>query len=545
MVNTPGQILQIILSLIRTNEIEQCIPTTFTHSLTEVLENCMDHIQTMVKMLRNSKQKIPVPAVKSLIATNLYYRDWCHEMITTSATNRKNVSWHNGMRFYLESDADVPTVVVRQHLESAVYGFEYTGTVPRLIWSQSTEKGYRAIWGAIQMKMGLVGYGGESVGKLEIYKDFARALGNHSLVFNCGYDLSSKVLSRLLTGMAMTGCFLILTNIDCLNDSNISLIMNSISNFRDAMMKNESSLNFLGHSIKIPRNAILTCLSTISPKNSVLPRFTTHVRSQMRVVSFCMPNIVAWTQSKMYTHGFEESEKLGQKLANLFLYALDHVSIQSHYDFSIRTLRVILKIAESHLRKGSLGEKDAIITAINSYVIPKLIFDDIEIFRNFMALSFGPHTTNTIINEKLHPEVEDISFLYHRKLVRECIDQFTQLMEHGQHAIVLGKAGVGKSTTIKSVSKLLKADLHIINPLGIPSGFLFGVDEAMSFEKGILEFLLENQVSTEPKWILFDGPFGSWVENISALLMKEAGGSLCLTNGKRIFLDNSTTVMST
>jgi hypothetical protein len=55
-------------------------------------------------------------------------------------------------------------------------------------------------------------------------------------------------------------------------------------------------------------------------------------------------------------------------------------------DFSIRALRIVIRISESMLKKGlqgaCLNEKDAIVAAVTSYIIPKLTQDDIGIIIN-------------------------------------------------------------------------------------------------------------------------------------------------------------------
>lgn len=119
------------------------------------------------------------------------------------------------------------------------------------------------------------------------------------------------------------------------------------------------------------------------------------------------------------------------------------------------------------------------------------------------------------------------------------------MMEHSQHAIVLGKTGVGKTSMIKTVSKIVSSDLHIINPVGLPSGYLFGFNDSFFFEKGVVETVLELPThELKPKWILFDGAWTSWwIDGISSIFQKDAGGSLCISNGNRIFLEPNTTVL--
>lgn len=352
--DTPGQVLQLILQIVRTDELEECVPTKYTHSLTDVAANCIDHVTEMVCSMKKLKKLSCSNAIKSLIATELYYRDWCQEMITNSTNNPKCLNWYRGMRYYL-GDEDIPSVTVKQNLEVAHYGFEYLGSSPRLVWSQSIQTGFSAIWGAIQMNMGVVGYGPDSVGKSDIYRDFSRAVGKFSLFFNCNNEVTSLMLTRLLTGMAMTGCFLILTHFDSLDDTNMSLVLNAISKFRELISrKDNNQIIFMDRAIKLPSNVSLSCLTTISASSISRPEFSSIARSQMRFVAFHVPNIVSWTQSMLFVHGFGDAYKLGKHLGSLFVMASDHVSRQAHYDFTLRTLRIIIRVAEMHTIQGNI-----------------------------------------------------------------------------------------------------------------------------------------------------------------------------------------------
>jgi hypothetical protein len=99
----------------------------------------------------------------------------------------------------------------------------------------------------------------------------------------------------------------LLVNFDRLNDNNVSFILNALSNFREYKSREDSTLSLFGRTIKLSPNTILSCLTTISPASIKLPRFTSLVRSQMRVVAFSVPNMIMWTQSMLYMHGFEDA----------------------------------------------------------------------------------------------------------------------------------------------------------------------------------------------------------------------------------------------
>ena len=48
----PGQLVILALQIIRTHEINQCIPTRYTISLTDVCARCFDNIEEMINLMR-------------------------------------------------------------------------------------------------------------------------------------------------------------------------------------------------------------------------------------------------------------------------------------------------------------------------------------------------------------------------------------------------------------------------------------------------------------------------------------------------------------
>lgn len=548
---TPGQVLHLLLNVVRTAEIAQTVTVRHTHTLAYVVESCNNHISDIVVLLKNAGISIYTRNIlKTLVSTEIMYRDWSEEMISKNVNNQKCSTWNKQLKYYLEySEHDAMSLLVKQNTETAVYAFEYLGTSPRIFWSSASQTIYSTIWGSLQLHMGIVTYGPESVDKSEIVKDFVRSIGRFSSYFNCSNVVSTDILTRLLVGMAMTGCILILTHIDLLQDPHINFVLNALSSLRDSVNRGDGTLPyFLGRQVKIPTNSLSAAICSVSTESAAKTGFFEKFRTEMRIVSVEMPNILAWTQACLAAGGFDDAGRLGEKLSRLFRMSQDQLSKQAHYDFSLRTMKTVLILAESYFKDAthdSVVELNAILYAINAYISPKLYHDDCLIFNDLVTLIFSSNLPSPAVNEKLQTQITDIGFEYHKELVSNTINQFVHMMRHDQHIIILGATGVGKSSLIQSASKILCSKTHFINPAGMPQNCLFGNDKAMLLEKGVLETVLESPTEGfSAKWLVFTGSLESkWTDGISSLFERDVGGALCFPSGKRLFLPLKTNIL--
>ncbi|KAJ8324801.1 hypothetical protein O5D80_007029 [Batrachochytrium dendrobatidis] len=550
--NTPSQIIQLAFQIMRTTELQTCIENNNTSSIFDFINQSKDNINRLAALIRQGDTNpSTIHSWKAMIILEINYRDWGQDLYKDRVYDVTSFKWLKGLRYYFSEETN--TVTVRQYLQSAVYGFEYVGSTSRLCWANISERGYAAIWGAMHLKMGVTGYGPVSIGKTEVFKDFARAVGKFAVFFNCSEGVSPQALTRLMTGMAMTGCYLLMTHLDKLEYTTLSIVWQAISSLRDfAERKDAASVSFLGRIIKLPPSSNVPFFSTISPDSLTSPNFIAALRSQCRLVAFAAPDQVAIASGLLHMAAFTDAQNLAEKISALFVMAGDQLSRQTHYDFNLRTIRTVIRLADASCAQGNSNqETKAVVKAITSYIVPKLIFDDFSVFTNLIETVFGAcyntlDTENPKRESKYEMAISKLEPFSIQQLVFKTIDHFIQIIETGQHAIVLGKVGVGKTSLIHGASSVLGSVVDVVNPRALPSTFLFGFQESTGYQKGIIESIADKAYKSLDKnfWLVFDGPLeSSWADSVSSMLQIEEGGALCLSNGKRVILGSNMTVV--
>lgn len=236
----------------------------------------------------------------------------------------------------------------------------------------------------------------------------------------------------------------------------------------------------------------------------------------------------------------------------------EQLSHQHHYDFNLRTIKVILKMS-CHLKriKSHLSETEAVLRAIIDVNLPKLVDQDIVIFKEICTQIF-PLIHITEFEECLFTKrIETIlekNRLRQTPYVIEKIKQIYYLLGIRNGVIIVGDSMSGKTTAWKTLAETLKdlkvhplsnvteydVNFRIINPKSTTLGQFFGQLDSMTQEwcDGVLaktfrEMVLATMSAQTRAWIIFDGPVDPlWIESLHTLL--DDNRKLSLASGEMI-----------
>ena len=114
-------------------------------------------------------------------------------------------TWQMQLRFYWDVEFD--DCVVRQVNAKILYGCEYQSGLSRLVITPLTNRCWLTDTGGLHVKLGSAPAGPAGTGKTELTKDLAKGIAVQCVVFNCSDQLDYKMMGKLFSGVAQTGCW--------------------------------------------------------------------------------------------------------------------------------------------------------------------------------------------------------------------------------------------------------------------------------------------------------------------------------------------------
>ncbi|KAJ3292987.1 Dynein heavy chain 7, axonemal [Borealophlyctis nickersoniae] len=539
----PGQMCLLAYQILTTSALERAITGAPAISK-EVAFQLRGTIQHLAALLRQQTTTPQVTTMwNSFIAHALHYRDWLQELQRKKITTVKSYDWLKGLRY--THDEDDMSVTVAQSLYSTSYGFEYLGADLKSPYTSQAKLVFPVAWTSLDAKLGVVAYGPSASGKTEALRAYAKAIGKYTMLFPCGDSIPATVITRIMTGMAMARSFVILQNLERLPPQAFSCYVGALASLRELCKRKESALvSFMGRIVKLPVPVHIGSFATVNESHIKNMEFSQKLRLHMRLVAMPFPDLKIIAQASLHSAGFTDAPSLGRKLGLLLELAPETLSHRSHYDFGLRTLKSILKLTQTvQQTHESKDELRSLIKAIHLHISPKLVQEDMPIFSQLVVSVFGEHLPSS---EDTSVNARGTTSSLVSSIVEKKMAELKEVVEAGQHPLILGPCGSGKTSLIRQSAAALGATIHVVNPLAISDRVLFGYHESGGFVKGVLENLLgSSRLQERPKnWIVFDSPVSSrWTDLVSGMLEPQAGQSLCLATGKRVFMNANTTVV--
>ncbi len=239
---------------------------------------------------------------------------------------------------------------------------------------------------------------------------------------------------------------------------------------------------------------------------------------------------------------------MASKIFSFYSNLAEFASSQQHYDWSLRSVKIVLLAAGELLRREpELDEQVVVMTTLRDMNESKIVVADQNIFITMIASLFPGVTLpeslhdvelegqikGAIIQRKLWPEPDFIRRVH----------QLHDSLRHRHSVFILGDAGSGKSECWKILARaqgLQYANVVDINPKVSSTDQFYGhiVPSTREWKDGVFSSTLRTLAlrdDNHPKWIILDGDLDAhWVESMNSLM--DDNKLLTLANNDRIYM---------
>jgi dynein heavy chain len=486
-------------------------------------------------------------------------------------SSRECFEWQKHFRYYWEPDDQIelteqPDICIVRQLDARYsYAFEYEGVASRLVVTPLTERCCLVITQASRIQKGAALCGSAGTGKTETVKDIAKSLGALCVEFNCNDQVTPQLSGQILAGLAQQGCWACLDEFNCIEVEVLSVIAQQLSKVQQALRMGRDHLQF-EEAIMPLKHSIHICV-TMNPRTNH-DHLPDSLMILLRPVSMALPNSASISEVILFSEGFVEAAALSEKVTAICRFAAELLSDKHHYDFGLRTLKIVLARAGELRRKSARVEKgepltpmqegSVVVQALSEAHAPGFTGSDAQLFGELLHDSFPGLREPGLLDRDLMHKVKSACKRLRLKpfdllLTKACEIHVAQQTRMG--VMLLGPPGGGKSTVLDALAETIASKLHRdspdacrsvevkrVNPKTLAMVELFGSMSELTGEwvQGLVARLLQpislQRSGDEPlsmQWVIFDGPIDPiWIENLHAVL--DDNRTLCLANSERI-----------
>lgn len=563
--NWPGQVIQIIDQEIWTSEVEKSIVAS-EEDINNYLKQLNEDLRQVVDLIRTNIPKSLSITLSALIIISVHNKDIVESLIEKKITEISDFEWISNMRYEWDLKwnpekhiKDKCPLQVKMVTSALNYGFEYLGNVSRLVITPLTDRCFRTLFGAFQVKYGGAPEGPAGTGKTESVKDLSKCVGTKCNVFNCTEGINIISMSKFFKGLCSSGCWCCFDEFNRIDTEVLSVIAQQILTIQDALKIGRPNFIFdESEDIEIKDTCAINI--TMNPSYSGRNDLPDNLKALFRPCAMMVANYYLIAQIKLYSFGFQNAQTIANKVVSSLKLSSEQLSTQTHYDFGMRSLNAIL-VAAGKLKKiePDLDEDRIALRALIDVNLPKFTTNDTPLFEGIIGDLFP--TTEKIITDYSFLETglinscSELNLQPNKNFIKKCIQLYETMGV--RHALMLvGLPCLGKSKIIKCLStaynkhldnKLGPVEYHILNPKSILQKQLYGHFNPVSKEwcKGLLQVKMLDLVEKERdinKWLIFDGPVDTlWIENMNSLL--DDNKKLCLDDSSSIPLGQNMNIL--
>ncbi|KAF7265371.1 hypothetical protein GWI33_021219 [Rhynchophorus ferrugineus] len=483
---------------------------------------------------------------RTIAIIEVHARDIVENFVRDSVMDAQEFEWESQLRFYWVNNLD--NLWVTQCTGSFEYGYEYMGLNGRLVITPLTDRIYLTITQALIMHMGGAPAGPAGTGKTETTKDLAKAMALLCIVTNCGEGMDYKAIGTTLAGLAQCGAWGCFDEFNRIDISVLSVISTQLQTIRSALMMKLERFTFEG--VEINLDSKVGIFITMNPGYAGRTELPESVKALFRPVVCIVPDLEMICLISLFSDGFLEAKVLAKKMTVLYKLAREQLSKQSHYDWGLRALNAVLRMA-GVLKRASPDIKEALVLmrALRDMNHPKFVYEDVPLFLGLIRDLFPgmdcPRVGYPDFNAAVEKVLEQDKYIVLPYQVDKVVQMYETMMTR-HSTMMVGPTGGGKTVVINALAKAqtvlgLPTKIFTLNPKACSVIELYGILDPLTrdWTDGLLSNIFRemNKPTEKPerRYILFDGDVDAlWIENMNSVM--DDNKLLTLANGERIRL---------
>ena len=539
------------------------------NAMKEYLELCRTGLKNYAAMVLGEMTGELRTKVKTLITIDTHAREIVEKLVIIKSETPTDFTWASQLKFRWP-DADGPQDLYINICDAEFASrHEYVGNPGRLVITALTDRCYITLTQALRLMMGGAPQGPAGTGKTETTKDLGRGLSIWVIVSNCSDQMNNKVTGSFFSGLAQTGAWGCFDEFNRITVEVLSVVATQYGSILQGIRANKTRFMFEEEEINLVNS--IGAWITMNPGYAGRAELPENLKALFRPCAMVTPNFENIAEINLAGEGFVESKDLANKFVTMYYVCGQLLSKQMHYDWGLRAMSGVLRIAGGMKRADpDKSEKQILMRAMRDTNLPKFVQADFGIFQKVITDLYPGIDCPAIINPALKQAIQDVIkdpethwwgtlgrpvLQAEENFVIKTINLFEALSV--RHCVfVLGTAGAAKSElwkTLAAAQSFMKIGggntlYNPLNPKAVTSNELYGYVHPVTKENfdGVIAKIMRDFASVPPdhknvnvpKWMVLDGDIDAeWIESMNTVM--DDNRILTLTTNERIPLTKS------
>ncbi|KAM7359342.1 dynein heavy chain at 89D isoform 2-T2 [Cochliomyia hominivorax] len=517
-------------------------------AMKDFLEKQNYQMDELVLKVRSDLSSNDRKKFKTIATIDVHARDIIEAFVRDNVLDASEFSWESQLRFYWLKIYD--NLYVIQCSGCFDYGYEYLGLNSRLVITPLTDRIYLTITQALLMNLGGAPAGPAGTGKTETTKDLAKAMALLCVVTNCGEGMDFRSVGTILSGLAQCGAWGCFDEFNRIDISVLSVISTQLQTIRNALLRKLKTFIFEENEIKIDKKVGI--FVTMNPGYAGRTELPESVKALFRPVTCIKPDLELICLISLFSDGFLRAKVLAKKMTVLYALAQEQLSKQCHYDWGLRSLNSVLRMAGVMKRQSNdLPEAVVLMRVLRDMNSPKLIFEDVPLFLGLIKDLFPgidcPRIGYPNFNAAVRQTLVNDGFILLADQEDKVVQMYETMMTR-HSTMIVGPTGGGKTVVINTLIKAqtsmgLPTKCITLNPKACSVIELYGYldKDTRDWVDGLFSNIFREMNKPldrdERRYVCFDGDVDAlWIENMNSVM--DDNKLLTLANGERIRLES-------